>query len=68
MLSLREVMAISSERADFWLPNFGFKISLLGLLKFYATLFVVSLNFRRSFSSVYTREKFSTMLEHLDRN
>ena len=26
-------MAFYHKRADFWLPNFGFKISLLSLLK-----------------------------------
>ena len=33
MLSLREVIAFYSQKADFWLPNFGFKSSLLSLLK-----------------------------------
>ena len=33
MLSLREVMAFNHKRADCWLPNFGFKRSLLSLLK-----------------------------------
>ena len=33
MLSLREVMLFNHKRDDFWLPNFGFKRSLLSLLK-----------------------------------
>ena len=31
MLSIREVMFFNYKRADFWLPNFGFKRSLLSL-------------------------------------
>ena len=49
MLSLREVMLFNHKRADFWLPNFGFKRSLLSLLKknFYHhfQLFVAQIDF-----------------------
>ena len=33
MLSLRDVWLFNHKRADFWLPNFGFKRLLLSLLK-----------------------------------
>ena len=35
-------MAFNHKRADFWLPNFGFKRSLLSLLK-HISLFVMKL-------------------------
>ena len=44
MLSLREVRLFNHKRADFWLPNFGFKRSLLSLLKKFFSYIVINLN------------------------